>query len=148
MEPTNKKAEVARLFSEVNKIIKHNMRRDFRDIGITIPQGIVIGTLMKFGQMKISELSRKVNLSNSTISGIIDRLENQELVVRTRSDKDRRLVYVNITPKVEELFKGAHKKAEEMFADLLGSGTSQELEKIIEGLSLLKNILNDRNPEL
>ena len=147
METTNKKAEVVRLFSEISKVIKHNMRHDFRNLGITIPQGIVIGTLMKFGEMKISELSRKVNLSNSTISGIIDRLEKQQLVVRTRSAKDRRLVYVNVTPKVDELFKGVHKKAEEMFADLLGTGTAAEFEKIIEGLSLLKNIMNDRHPE-
>jgi len=147
METINKKAEVVRLFSEINKVIKQNMRHDFGKVGITIPQGIVIGTLMRYGEMKISELSRKVNLSNSTISGIIDRLENQELVVRTRSEQDRRLVHVNVTPKAAELFNGVHKKAEEIFAGLLSAGTDEELEKIAEGLSILKKILDESTSE-
>lgn len=141
----NKKVEIVRIFSEVNKILKHSMRKEIANIGITMPQGFVLGTLLKSGEMKISELSKNVNLSNSTISGIIDRLENQQLVVRTRSDEDRRIVYVNVTPKVEEIYKGMFKKAEEIFGDLLSTGTSEELEKIMEGLDTLKKILNDRN---
>jgi DNA-binding MarR family transcriptional regulator len=103
VDTIDKKTEVPRLFFEVGKILKQYMRKNFEDLGITAPQGIVIGTLFKFGEMKITELSKKVNLSNSTISGIIDRLEKQGLVTRVRSQEDRRAVYVKITPKVEEI---------------------------------------------
>jgi MarR family transcriptional regulator, organic hydroperoxide resistance regulator len=142
MDAVNKKAEVARLFSEVSKTLKHCMRKTFEDIGITMPQGILIGTLIKCGEMKITELSNKINLSNSTISGIVDRLEKQQLVERTRSEEDKRIVYVKVTPKLEKLFKGVHKKADESFEDLLSAGTPEEIEKIIEGLDALKRILN------
>jgi DNA-binding MarR family transcriptional regulator len=142
METKNNKVEVARLFFEVNKILKHSIRKSFEDIGITLPQMLVIGTLTKLGEMKITELSKKLNLSNSTISGIIDRLEKQELVVRTRSEKDRRIVYVKVTPKFGELHKGFHQKIEESFSDLLSTGTPDEIEKIIVGLNTLKIILN------
>jgi DNA-binding MarR family transcriptional regulator len=142
METINNKVEVARLFFEVNKILKRSTRKSFEDIGITLPQMLVIGTLTKFGEMKITELSKKLNLSNSTISGIIDRLEKQELVVRTRSEKDRRIVYVKVTPKFGELHKGFHQKIEESFSDLLSTGTPDEIEKIIVGLNTLKIILN------
>jgi DNA-binding MarR family transcriptional regulator len=145
MDTVNKKVEVARLFSKVNKIIKHNMRKSFEDVGITMPQGFVIGTLIQSGEMKISELSRKINLSNSTISGIIDRLEKRQLVVRTRSEEDRRIVYVKVTPKFGEIHKGFHEKLEGSFENLLSSGTTEEIDKIIEGLSILKKILNDNN---
>lgn len=143
METINKKVEVARLFSEVNKILKHSMRNIFEDIGITLPQGLVISTMIKFGEMKITEISRKINLSNSTISGIIDRLEKQQLVVRTRSEKDRRIVYVKVTPKFEEIHEGLHNKIEKSFEDLLHSGTPEEIDKIIEGLNVLRKILNN-----
>jgi len=141
LESFNDKAEVARLFSEVTRIIKAGMRKSYEDVGITLPQSLVIGTLMNIGEMKITELSRELNLSNSTISGIVDRLEKQQLVVRKRSEKDRRMVYVQLTPKFKEVFQGIYKKAEEYFVDLLDSAGSEELVKVIEGLNVLKNTL-------
>lgn len=145
METANKKVEIARLFFEVNKIIKQSMRHSFEDIGITLPQGLVIGALFKFGEMKITELSRQLNLSNSTISGIIDRLEKQQLVKRSRSEEDRRIVYVNVTPRFSEIHKGFHKELEERFEDLLSSGAPEDIEKIITGLTILKKVLTDKH---
>lgn len=139
----NKRAEVPRLFSEVNKILKQYMRKDFENIGITLPQGMVIGTLIKSGEMKITDLGKKVHLSNSTISGIVDRLEKQELVVRTRSEEDRRTVYVKVTPKVDIIFEEIKKRTEESFDALLSRSTAEDIEKIIEGLNVLKRILSD-----
>lgn len=145
MEALNKKVEIARLFFEVNKIIKHSMRNSFEDIGITMPQSLVIGALIKFGEMKITELSRKINLSNSTISGIIDRLEKQQLVERTRGKEDRRIVYVKVTSRFGEMHKGFHEKIEKSFENLLYKGTPEEIDKIIEGLRVLKKILNNKH---
>lgn len=143
MDINGKRTEIARLFFQVEKTLKHGMRRTFEDVGLTMPQCLVIGALIKSGEMKISELSSKVKLSNSTVSGIIDRLENQGMVVRTRSEKDRRTVYVKTTKKVEDIHKGIHKKVEESFENLLSSGTDEEMGKIIEGMSILNRILKD-----
>ena len=145
MERINKKAEVAAIFYEVSKILKRSMRKSFENVGITIPQSFVIHTLMEFGEMKISDLSKRLSLSNSTISGIVDRLEKQQLVVRTRSEEDRRIVYVNIAPTFKQIHKGFYKKAQESFGELLSPATTEELEKVIEGLNTLKQILNDKN---
>ena len=144
MDKVNKKAEVARLYFGVSRILKQSMRKNFEESGITLPQSIVIGTLIESGEMKITELSSKINLSNSTISGIIDRLEKQQLVVRTRSDEDRRAVYVSVTPKVKEYYKGIHEKVEKSFEDLLSEGTPEEVEIIVIGLNTLQKILSDR----
>lgn len=141
MTITNKKSEVARLVFEVNKILKQSMRRMFDNVGITLPQGLVIATLISSGEMKISDLSRKIGLSNSTISGIVDRLEKQQLVERTRSEEDRRIVYVKVTPKSDWIHEGIHRRAQENFEDLLKTGTPEEIETVIEGLTILKKIL-------
>jgi MarR family transcriptional regulator, organic hydroperoxide resistance regulator len=148
MYDINKTAEVARLFSELSKILKKSMYKTFEHSALTMPQTMVIGTLIKSGEMKITELSKKVNLSNSTISGIVDRLEKQGLVERIRSEEDRRTVYVKITEKVEEYHKGIHRKLEESFTELLSAGTSEDMNKIIEGLETLKRVLNNRDSQL
>ena len=45
MENLNDSAKVAKLFQEVMHLYKQSMSKVFEDIGITAPQGMVIGIL-------------------------------------------------------------------------------------------------------
>lgn len=137
------KTEVGRLVFETGKLMKQYMRKNFEHEGITMPQSAVLGMLMKNGEMKITEMSNRMSLSNSTVSGIIDRLEKQQLVERCRSDEDRRIVYVRATQKFNEMHSESHKRIEKAFEELLDAGTPEELDKIIDGLVTLKKIISD-----
>ena len=141
MEGTNESMEVITLIKEVMSLMKHSMSKGFDHEGMTMPQGMVIGTLSRCGKMKINELSKNLGLSNSTVSGIIDRLEKQEIVERIRSDEDKRVVYVSISPKFESLHQGFHKKMEEGVRNIMSRGTTEEIDKIIGGLVILKELL-------
>ena len=145
MEVRGDKTEIAKLFFEVEKNLKRNMYKFFEDSGITLSQSLVIATLINYGEMKITDLSKKINLSNSTVSGIVDRLEKQELVIKRRSEKDRRIVYVKVAPKFERIHKGMNEKMKKKFEDLLSKATPGDIEKIIEGLTTLKRVLNERD---
>jgi DNA-binding MarR family transcriptional regulator len=48
-------------------------------------------------------------LNPSTITGVVDRLEKKRYVLRDRSEKDRRVVKVQLTPKGKRLAKRAPK---------------------------------------
>lgn len=137
-------SEGAKLISDLSKTMKKFMRKTFDEVGLTMPQTAVMHILMKCGKMKISELSEKVKLSNSTVSGIVDRLEKQELVVRIRNYEDRRIVYVEPTKKYEEIHKAVHEKVSKGFEDMLSSATDEEKEKIVSGLTTLKKVLNEK----
>lgn len=143
MATGNEKEEVGRLFFELGKLLKQYMRKNFEEEGMTMPQGAVISALKRGGEMKISELSHKLNLSNSTVSGIIDRMEKQQLVERVRSEEDRRIVYVKVSPQFDEMHKEAHKKLEKAFEELLDTGSPEEIDKIVDGLNALKKILSE-----
>lgn len=136
----NRSVEVARLFKEIMSLFRQHMGKCFEDIGLTMPQSMVIGILSRCGKMKISELSDELGLSNSTVSGIIDRLEKQNIVKRERSRKDRRVVYVSLCSSFEEMHKDFHKKVEENIANIINTGTPEEIEKIIEGFKTLKKL--------
>ena len=133
--------EVAKLLLSVMGLFKHNIIKSFEDTGITAPQAMVMGILSKEKKMKITELSNKLGLSNSTVSGIIDRLEKQGIVERERSCEDRRVVYVNICPKFNEIHGDAHKLIRENTANVMKKATPEEISKIVEGLSILKKLL-------
>lgn len=144
MDTINTNIEVARLFQEVMHLFKHNMKKFLGDAGISAPQGMVIGLLSKNKKMKITELSSKLCLSNSTVSGIIDRLEAQEMVVRERSNEDKRVVYVSISPNFENMHKVLHKQMEENVQNIINQGSPEELQKISEGLITLKKLLSSQ----
>ncbi|WP_206076166.1 MarR family winged helix-turn-helix transcriptional regulator [Marinitoga lauensis] len=56
------------------------MAENFNDTEITYSQWMLLGVLMKNGSMKVSDLSKKMGLSNSTVSGIVDRMEKQGFI--------------------------------------------------------------------
>jgi len=141
MDTINKSIQVARLFQDVMHLFKHNMKKFLGDAGISAPQGMVIGLLSKNKKMKITELSSKLCLSNSTVSGIIDRLEAQEMVVRERSKEDKRVVYVSISQNFEDMHKVFHKQMEKNVQNIINQGNPEELQKISEGLIALKKLL-------
>ena len=144
MDTINESIQVARLFQDVMHLFKHNMKKFLGDAGISAPQGMVIGLLSKNKKMKITELSSKLCLSNSTVSGIIDRLEAQEMVVRERSKEDKRVVYVSISPNFEYMHKVFHKQMEKNVQNIINQGNPEELQKISEGLIALKKLLSSQ----
>lgn len=144
MKILNESMEVARLFQEVMQLFKHSMNKLLEETGMSAPQGMVLGLLSKKKKIKITELSHELCLSNSTVSGIIDRLEKQKMVVRERSEKDKRVVYVSISPNFKDMHGAFHKQFEKNIQNTMSKGSEEELHKIFEGLSTLKKLLREQ----
>lgn len=69
-----------------------------RGFGVTAAQLSALRVLERFGEMPQSELSDRLFLRGSTVSGMVDRLEERGLISRRRSTADRRLVAVDLAP--------------------------------------------------
>ncbi|MFT5874737.1 MAG: DNA-binding MarR family transcriptional regulator [Clostridium sp.] len=144
METLNDSVEVARLFQEIMQLFKHNMSKGLCDTGISAPQGMVLRLLSEKKKLKITELSNELSLSNSTVSGIIDRLEKQDMVVRERSEEDKRVVYVSVSPSFEDMHKDFHNQFAKNIQNIMSQGSNAELHKIFVGLEALKKLLSDQ----
>lgn len=143
MEDLNDSAKVTKLFREVMHLFKQSMSKVFEDLGMTVPQSMVMGILSKEKTLKITELSTRLSLSNSTVSGIVDRLEKQGIVERKRSEQDRRVVYVSVSSDFTDRHQNFHNRLEEMIENKMNKGTPEELVKIYEGLNALKKLLGE-----
>lgn len=73
---------------------------------LTGPQLTVIKMLEQMGAMSLSELSEAIRAQNSTVTGIVDRMERDDLVERVRSTQDRRVVHIRLTDKGRKLALG------------------------------------------
>lgn len=74
-----------------------------REVGLTGPQLTVIKLLETFGDLSLSSLSDRIRAQNSTVTGIIDRMEREGLVKRERSTTDRRVVFIRLSDKGRRL---------------------------------------------
>lgn len=83
------------LYTEGRRLTKEYARR----ANLTSPQLTVIKVLETFGDVSLSELSERIRAQNSTVTGIIDRMERENLVKRERSKEDRRVVHIRLTTK-------------------------------------------------
>lgn len=145
MEEISKGIQIIKLLKQVMDLVKQNVELNFKEINLTGPQGMLVGTLAHCGEMKISDLSEKLGLSNSTVSGIVDRLEKQGLVERIRSEKDRRVVYVCVSDEFRRNAKEHYCEIERRFEAMMSKATPKELDAIIDGLSTLKTIMDRQN---
>lgn len=67
--------------------------------GITATQLNVLKLLDEIGELSLSELSRRIAAQNSTVTGIVDRMVQAELVSREQSADDRRVWRIKLSDK-------------------------------------------------
>lgn len=101
---------------------------------ITGPQLVTLLCVTEQGPLTTSEIGKHVHLSNSTVVGILDRLEAKSLVSRQRSTRDRRIVHVTATEEAHALVDSAPSPLQDVFADALQD--LPELEQTAIALSL------------
>ena len=66
-------------------------------LGLTPGQVYMLHFIRKESQCNVSLLAEKMEVAPSAISVMLDRLENQGLVSRTRNKADRRVVIIQLT---------------------------------------------------
>ncbi len=76
--------------------IKKKGREILQDFNITPPQFDALQFLIYEGEMTVTELSSRLFLAPSTITDLVDRMVNNNLVNRVRDDKDRRTVKLTV----------------------------------------------------
>ena len=65
--------------------------------GVTATQLSVLKLLQEIGDLSLGTLSKEIRAHNSTVTGIVDRMETAGLVERTRSEDDRRVWLIRLT---------------------------------------------------
>jgi DNA-binding MarR family transcriptional regulator len=77
-------------------------------LGITATQLSVIKMLEQVGDLSLSELSKRMATTNSTVTGIVDRMVAAKLVAREQSPDDRRVWRIRLTGDGKAMAKRIH----------------------------------------
>lgn len=65
---------------------------------------LALGVLGQSGPLRMSDLAERLGIGQSAVTPVVDRLEARGLARRTRSQADRRVWLVELTPEGEEVF--------------------------------------------
>lgn len=102
-----------------------------REYGLTSSQYNVLRILRGEGApLPCLEIADRMIQVVPAITGLIDRLEAQELVTRERCTEDRRVIYVAITAKAEKILKAIDQPLMDMHETLVGHLTTAELREL------------------
>lgn len=141
-------AEISEIMQSLRRIFKaiqdysHEVSEKF---GITGPQLWVLKTISQNESLSLRDLSDRMYLHPSTITGVVDRLEKKGYVARKRDQVDRRVIYVGLTAKGKMLAKRAPNPAQGKMIYGLKNLKKRELNLIYESVRKLVGIMEAQN---
>ncbi|WP_018664935.1 MarR family winged helix-turn-helix transcriptional regulator [Heyndrickxia acidiproducens] len=118
----------------ISGIVKQKGRELLSDYKITPPQFLALQWLFEEGDMTIGELSTKMYLAFSTTTDLIDRMEKNELVLRVKDPRDRRVVRIHLLEKGRVLIDEVIKKRQLYLQEVLVGFSPEELVKLKNNL--------------
>ena len=101
----------------------------------------VLKVLKKHGELPMSEIGRRVHISKSNMTSLIDRLVEDGLVERSPDKNDRRVINIAITPKGNGFMENWRKHSSDEIKNNLSALDNEDLERLYESVENIKDIL-------
>jgi len=134
-------AETIDNLRRVFQVVNEQSKKAKRKTGLTGPQLWAIKMISQNSPIRVSALADKMYLHPATVVGIINRLEERDLVKRIRTTDDRRAVNLTLTERGSEIVRRSPEVAQGMLVAGLEPLTLKELLGIHDGLDMLVEIL-------
>ena len=126
------------LIKQVHILQEQCLNRKFEHFGLTAAQTFTLVSLFKAREknekLNQKDLERILDISNPTVTGILNRLEAKDLIRRVTCKHDARIRYIEVTKKAIELDKEIRKTFKEAEEQLVSSLTPEEIDRLNEYL--------------
>jgi DNA-binding MarR family transcriptional regulator len=115
--------------------------------GLTEPQSAVVRNLYSIGPMSSADLSRRLFVTPSNITGIIDRLEKKGLVERIRKQGDRRVALITLTDAGKQLSHTLPDPIMKKFIAELADLEPQHVQLLAMAMNQILNLIDTQDVE-
>jgi len=122
--------------------IKKKGREILSDFEITPPQFEALQHLLKEGELTIGELSSKMYLACSTVTDLLDRMERNNLVVRVKDERDRRIVRIKVLDKGHRLIEEVLDTRRKYLSEVLSECDAEMISKIHDCFEILNESMD------
>jgi DNA-binding MarR family transcriptional regulator len=121
-------------------LIEGEVRRRLREgFDVTLPRFDLMAQLDKApGGMSLSDLSKRMMVSNGNLTGLVDRLVASGHIARTVSPTDRRAMVISLTEAGRAEFRTMAAEHEHWIADLFGDLNARDRSDLMRLLGKTK----------
>lgn len=128
-------------FKKIFQIMEKTMNKKLEKIDLTNSQASVLIYLYKNEEIvNQRNIEKKFDLTNPTVNGILNRLENKDFIRRTISLKDARNKEIHLTEKSISLINEMRKEAKQLEKEMIAGISKEELNIFND---VLKKIFNN-----
>lgn len=133
--------KIQALTFSIGKKMQTELLEQLQSSGITPPQFYILKILDRYGASRATALAKKMYVKPSAITVMIDRLVDQELVVRYHDKNDRRAVVIELTNKGKDVFVEAMNARNQHIAKYFSQLELQEREDLLRLFEKLESII-------
>ena len=136
--------KLAFIFPQIQRFF-HNVSIEVSKTGsFTIAQYRALTLLEHFGKMTVNDIKKHLNIAQSSASGLVERLEQLDMVKRNPGEKDKRVTELTLTAKAKKIMQKKITSMDEVYKNILEplSGGDQKsfLQSFENMLKLVKKI--------
>jgi DNA-binding MarR family transcriptional regulator len=113
---------------------------------VTVQQCYTLEALAD-GPLSMKELAAEVALHQSTLTRVVEKLEKQKLVQRTRKSDNQRSVEVCLTDAGRQTYVFLDAAGSQMISDLLDLIPTKRRGAVVDAMDELANLLNPSNED-
>ena len=136
MENLTKREELLFLIKNIDKEFRKDFERRLSEYGLTAQQGRVLFYInysnMNDKQIRQCDIEKHFNLTKSTVSGLIDRMEKADLVYKKKDGPNQ---YIEISEKTKGIIMHVFNKRNEVLDKMLNGLNEEEVETVHQLLS-------------
>lgn len=117
-------------------------KRMVKACGLTTPQIMVLRAIATLGDVTVRRLSDNISLSQATVTTILNRLEDRELVERVRSREDKRIVNARLTLRGKQILASAPKLLHDKFIHRFEALDDWEKKQLLSSLQRIASMMD------
>ena len=138
--------EVLKKFRQIFRVAKMHMSATEKAVGATSAQLWAMSELDENPGLRVGDLAEAMALHQSTVSNLVDTLEDQGLVRRERKDKDQRVVRLYLTASGSRTIRKAPQPARGVLPDALEHLAPAALQRLDASLAQLLQTMAVKAP--
>lgn len=145
MNCLDNRKHIGMLFKAVNKNIVRELNKELEVYGVTLMQMEILGYIYskeKKHNINQRDIEKYFNLTNPTITGLLNRLQVKNLISRQASKEDARYKIITLTQEGKRIMEDMHQMKSIKMQQRITKNLSHEeeiqlvylLNKVLEGL--------------
>lgn len=131
------KEQLDSFFYNIKQLSQHSRLEGSLNEGLSF----LLYILWISGRSKVSDIAQKLGITNGAVTQMADKMVKADLIIRERSEEDRRIVWLSLSEKGKNMVNEIHNSRFEYFRSRLSQLSEEDLENSIEVFQKLNALL-------